>query len=315
MRDGYFEFDSDQFGVLTFGWGDVKILHTTTRYTFVDENKQVYTGTVEKSTDGQVKIKTDEGLKTVDAGVVLSIVKETATEWAKWGLAASLGGTARAGNTESIDYTGMLRISRRDEFTRWVNQYDGSYGEVSGDPNTNKHLGVTRFDIFIAKRFYVTPFYGEARYDKFQNISLRWAAAAGGGVHVIQDGPFTLDFDATAGYQQTNFIDVVGAEKLDGALVAPGVTLEWDITPDIDFDAAWKSTIIVTDLDKPTNQTYHHGSARFSVALTNILDFQLSGIFDRIENPQQLPADPANPPATIVQNDLAVTVGLGLDLE
>ncbi|MCH2109220.1 MAG: DUF481 domain-containing protein [Polyangiaceae bacterium] len=309
MRDDDYEFDSDEFGLQTVDWADVEEFHSPHDMRYVMLDQVVHIGKADLNDDGSVTIQLQKGGSiTIERAQLLSVVPDNHTEWSKWGLRVNLGATGRYGNTDSIDYTAMARLSRRDEFTYTFLQYDGTYGFVNDAVNANKHLGSSQVKVFISKRFYLIPVIAEAKYDEFQNIKVRWITAAGAGIHLIARGPVTLDFDLGLGYQQSRYLQVPtgGNSQDDGFLVRPGLLFEWDITDDIDFDITWSSGLVATDMA----QSYHHGTADLAMEITDILDLNLGAIYDRLEQPA--PLDDGSVP---LKDDLILTLGLGLDLE
>lgn len=307
LRDDELEIDSEEFDLQTLDWADVADIHSPNRFLYVLDDKSVYAGTAELA-DGRLVVHTSEGPRAFKKERLMSVVPEHRSEISKWAFKLTLGGTVRQGNTESVDLSGYSRLRREDAFNRLTFEYNGAYGIVSEEVNAHRHRGNAEWNIFVSPLFYVTPLYGQGQYDKFQNIKFRGIALAGGGIHAVDISNFKLDLEVAGGYVSTTYISVEpgAATYLDGALVQPRLVLDWDITDDIEFELDWSSSLLVTDIDS----SFHHGVARLEIELTDILDLDLSAIYDRFENPVE-----DEEGRTPVKNDLATTVGLGLELD
>lgn len=307
LRDEQLEIDSEEFDLQKLDWADVADIHSPNRFLYVLDDKSVYAGTAELA-DGRLVVQTEDGPRAFEKDRLMSVVPEHRSELSKWTFKLSLGGTVRRGNTDSVDLSGYSRLRREDAFNRITFEYNGAYGLVSEDVNTHRHRGNAEWNIFVSPLFYVTPFYGQGQYDKLQNIKFRGVALAGAGIHAVDLPNLEVDFEAASGYVSTTFISVEpGAESfIDGALVQPRVIVDWDITDDIEFELNWSSSLMVTDLA----DSYHHGTARLEIELTDVLDLDLSAIYDRFESPV---TDEEG--RTPVKNDLATTVGLGLEFD
>jgi putative salt-induced outer membrane protein YdiY len=208
-----------------------------------------------------------------------------------------------------VAFSAFSRLRREDAFNRVTLDYNGAYGLVSGEVNTNKHRGDLSWNIFLSRVFYATPFWGVLLYDEFQNIELRSLATAGGGVHIFNTPDFELDFDLVAGYAATRYISVdptLNQKVTDGMLVVPALTIDWDITDDLEFEGMWQSSLLVTDLKR----SFHHATARLEVEITDIFDLDISAIYDR----QETPVPDANGD-TPLRDDLALTLGMSMEFE
>ena len=80
-----------------------------------------------------------------------------------------------------------------------------------------------------------------------------------------------------------------------------GTTAEWDITKWLEFDGNYRFQVV-----NEASGTYnHHLVASFETDITKLIDFDVSWIWDRIEDPR-----PAADGTVPEQDDFRTTVGL-----
>ncbi len=307
LREGTLSFDSDKFDLQELDWDDVQTLYSPKPHVYVFDRQSVAVGPAQLEGD-ELKIQTVDGQRALKRDRILSIVREGNRELQHWRFKLSLGATVRRGNTQSIDYTAYSRLRREDALNRFTLEYDGAFGLVSGDRNTNKHRGSAEWELFLSKYFFLIPLFGEVLHDEFQNIEFRWIAATGGGFHIVDTSDLTLDFQLGAGYAQSYFVSTLPDDPspAGGFLTLPTLTMNWDITSDLDFEFSWYSALFVPNFEN----TFHHGVARFSVDVTDVIDLGLSAIYDRQEEPT--PNEDGTVPN---KNDLAMTASIGIDLD
>ena len=307
VRDDELEIDSDEFDLQILDWDDVEEMHLPNRFVFVLEDQSTYVGSAEMS-EGRIVVMTKRGARAFDKSRLMSIVPAHRREISNWSYRLSVGATTRRGNTESVDYSAFSRLRREDAFQRATLEYNGAFGLVRDELNTNKHRGTLYWDLYLSKYFYLAPLWSDALYDEFQNIEVRGLVASGAGVHAVDNKKLRIDVQAALGYAGTKFISVEPEQDpyQHGMLVVPQLALEWDITGDIEFEALWSSSLVVTEL----SQSFHHATARFEIDITDIFDFDISAIYDRQEGPVA-DADGNIP----YKDDLSTTVGISLELE
>lgn len=307
MRESKLVFKSQQFGEKTISWGQVEELHSPKTLIYVLEDRTHYTGTA-KLISSTLTIETGRGPIPVEKQSVLSIVPQRRREIGRWAYKLTLGASGRTGNTETIDYVLFSRLTRTGRFTRLNLEYNGAYGLASGVEITHKHRGNGELNWYFSRRFYLTPVLGEAIYDRFQNIRLRSLVGTGAGMHVVDRGPLDVDLESTIGYIHGEQISAPpGVDPdYDEVMVRPRAYMLWSIVKGVKLELDWNSTLVVTDM----RRTFHRGSARFTVAVNKTIDFDVSAIFDRLEEPA------TTEDGTVPQeNDLAVILGLGINLD
>ena len=103
----------------------------------------------------------------------------------------NVGGAINTGNTRSKTLNSSARFQARSKIQRLYLEGKFNYGESDGDENERNWLTGAKYDYFWTKKLYtyLRPF---AEYDKFQDLDLRFIAAAGPGYQFIDTGTASL---------------------------------------------------------------------------------------------------------------------------
>jgi hypothetical protein len=147
---------------------------------------------------------------------------------------------------------------------------------------------------------------GEWYRDKFQNISNRWTLGAGLGYELVDNSSTTWTVNAGPAWQSTEFVSVEPGEDdtTDGFAFNIGTRLDHDFTDDIEYYFDYNA--FFTD---QANGTYnHHLDTGLDIDLIGNLDFNVSWIWDRIQDPR-----PLEDGTTPKQDDYRLIFGLGWD--
>ena len=115
------------------------------------------------------------------------------------------------------------------------------------------------------------------------------------------------DLDTGLGYQYSSFLSTeAGFENpQNDGFVSFGTWAEFEFVEDVELELEWRTNLVYTAL----GNTNHTARARFSVEITDILDFETSFLFLRTEDPAPR-ADGTVPES----NDYQLIVGLALEL-
>lgn len=306
MRTTSLRFDSDQFGIVEIDWDDIDALYIPTDTRWGGPAKLRYQGPA-VLVDGVLTVTDDKtGVQTLPKDDVFNIVSGGDKEIQNWSFMLRTGFTGRWGNAPQTTLSVGSNLTREDTVTRWATAYDGNWGTTNKVATTNNHRGTTQFDIFMTPYFYLTPAGGELYSDSFQNIGLRATGYVGVGARWVRK-VFELGGGVSGVVLNTQLSSVQAGDPLNQT--NGGMRLDaynyWDVTDDIDFDITWTSTIVFTDLAS----TYHHGKASWVQEITGALDWDLSVVYDRIEDPPPLED------GTIVKSDdVQLIVGLRIEL-
>jgi putative salt-induced outer membrane protein YdiY len=184
--------------------------------------------------------------------------------------------------------------------------YIGSINQSEGTETANSQRVTGQYDVFKTRKFFWRPVFGEYFRDPFQNIAHRITLGAGLGYHLIDTSKTTWDVTAGAAFQYSQNESVEAGQASDGrtpALVA-GTIYETEITKNIDFNGSYSFQIV----DEEAGTFTHHAVATLETEMTKKLDFDITFVWDRIQNPR-----PASDGAVPLQNDYRLIFGLGYD--
>ena len=308
MRDDSLEFDSDKLDMLNIDFDDVVLVHSPRIGTYAFDGRVSETG---KSViiEDQVIIETKEGTKVFPRSELQSIIEGGEREKDWWWFKLGFGLTLNKGNTDQFTYESSFDVRREDRFTRLRLAYNATFGRTDGVQNVRRHLVSLEFNVFLSKRWFLTPVWSQFLNDKFQNIRLRATPATGGGVHIIDEANVTWDFQTGIGYHFLRYRDdsAVNRRNPQSDVFIPLATYaDFDIKGDIDLTLSWLTNLVVSTI----GNTNHTGRANLAIELTNVLDLDVAFLFLRTEDP----APPPDPGATIEKNDYQLIVGISLEL-
>jgi hypothetical protein len=286
LHDGVLSFDSDELDDFTYDWVDVRAVisgrpHTVTTW----EPVAVHTGFI-VARRGSISIVDAGGevIARVDPDNVHSMIQGLPREANFWSGEVGIGSTIRAGNSDQSDLAGTLELNRRALSTRWDNKAQLNYSTSGGAKTQESHRYNSTYDWFISRQWFVTVAEYEYFRDPFQNIAQRHIPGAGVG-HNRTFRTLDLDWTAVLAWQQIAFVSVpTGQERVQHDVTLRfGMTLEWDITNDIEYDLDY-------DLNVPFAGLSYYSSnlvSTLSLDLFRALDLDLTVDWDRQNKPRE----------------------------
>lgn len=307
FRDLKMEFDSEDLDDLVIDWEDVAGFRSPRILTYVFTGQRVVTGTASMR-DGTIRITSNGEDREFSRRELLSIIEGSPSEINYWSAKASIGVTARAGNTDQADVNTIVKIKREATKSRLNLGYQGNFGEVGGERTIDNHRASADFSFFVSRRFFLTPAWVDSYFDEFQNIDYRTAIGAGGGYYLYRQSEVDWSVSLGAGYRFTRFVSVEAGEDLDedtGSII-PVTQLDWDITGDIEVDLTVVSQVAIPDPKLST----HHATLLLTIDFfRDIFELSSSLTWDRVESPK------ANEDGTVPErDDLRLTFGFAVDL-
>jgi hypothetical protein len=322
MRDDVMEFDSDELNELEIDWDKVKQVRSPRPNTFVFDGRRILTG-VGRVTEDEVIIQVAEerlgrfGRDEVERREepeerrlprkeLMAIIPGKPTELNFWSGKVSLGVAVRKGNTDQQDLSGLAWVRRETSLTRMRLDYNGAISLVDGAETTNNHRANAKWDIYLSRRFFVTPALIEVYADPFSNIAYRITPTTGVGYKIFLRKNFEWEVDGGVGYQFTEFESPpANGETSEGtASLRVGTDIESEITDKIDFDLSYSFQLGVPEVSNRT----HHLLILNSYEITKFIDLDISFTWDRIANP--VPGEDGNVPKP---DYYRLSGGLGLD--
>lgn len=304
LRDYRVAFDSDEFDELEVDWDDVAAFYLPRPHGYRVAGRVLF-GTAELRGD-VLRIRTADKVEEFKRSELSSIARGGGRELDYWSAKATLSLTARRGNTKQADLTGSSEVRRETAVTRFVTQYAGAFSRVGGKKQANNHRVNTQLDVFLTRTFYLTVPFGEFYTDEFQNIDARVTSGLGVGNEFVRNGMVELDASIGGAHQYTR-LSAGTSQKRDSHdfAVVTGVSLDLDLTSDIELDNSYALQLVVTDF----GNTNHHAESVLSFDVWGPLDFDVSGIWDRIEDP----APDSNGGDRPKRDDFRLLVGVSLD--
>ena len=309
MYSGSLEFDSDEFDLQTIDWDDVAQFRGHGRKSVrIDAPDEPLTvdGFVIVTKD-KVFVETDTGTQEFDRSRLISITPGAVKEFDKWSAKVSLGLNFSRGNTDQTDMTMKANVKRQTADDRFVFDYLGNYSVTSDVQTVNNHRANTFYDIFAKKSYFWRPVFAEYFRDPFQNLDYRATIGFGGGYHIIDTPKTTWNVSGGPGYRATRYVSVSpgDSQKVTTPALILGTFYDTALTKTVDFNANYNLGIV----NKESGTYTHHAIATFETELTKILDFDVSFVWDRTQDPQ-VRADGTQPS----QDDFKLLLTLGVDM-
>ena len=286
MYDGKLEFDSDELGIHTFDFADIKELRTSrvVQVGFTTDRAPLIGRLV---VDGAAaRIVAEAGETAFARSEILTIVVGAAREIDYWSGYANVGGNIRSGNSDQVDYTARLGTMRRAVRDRTAFEYLGNITRINSEDTSNNHRVTLGWDRFLSKRLFLNLVGLEWYRDPFQNVANRWTVTAGLGYQIL-DTPRTT-WSATAGPAwQSNDWDSVppGDEDSVGSFALRIGTL-------FDHEFTGRSTSTPTTARSSPRRrpaaTPTTSTRDWSIELIGDLDVNVTWVWDRVQDPRPL---------------------------
>jgi hypothetical protein len=295
------EFDSDEMDLQVFDWEDIRFLRT---------RGTVSVGLDDRNTvSGHLIVDQDTayiGGEAYDRARILTIVYGEPRELNYWSFDLSLGADFQRGNTDQINYSLLAGAIRRTSRSRLISDYLGNFSRTNDVDTANNHRLGSTFDLFLSKKFFARPAFGEIYHDPFQNLAYRVTVGAGLGYHIIDTSRTEWDITAGPAYRYIRFdsVEEGNSDTSSTPAVFVGTTFDTELTRRIDFFSGYRFQYG----NKESGGYTHHFINTLEIELTSILDLDLSWIWDRISHPTADAEGVAPEP-----DDFQFIVALGFD--
>jgi hypothetical protein len=304
MRDEAIEFENPELGTLRLDWEIIKEFHSARVNTFVLDRRRSHTGTA-VMLDGVVRVVMAGETIEIAQADLLAIIPGEPSELNYWSLAAIGGLTLRSGNTDQEEFTIIARLRRENTATRSQVRYITAIGQLDGEATVNN----TRLDgfvnLFLSRRFFLTPISASFYFDEFQNIDLRATPGAGIGYELVDRGTLDLDVEVGLGYQYTEYCSVLGSgdKSNQTAVILLGATLEWNLTTWLTLDSVLRTEIGIPDV----GDTNSHLASILSAEVYGPFTLDMTFMWDWLVDPVTS-ASGVRPQS----HDIALVGGFGL---
>jgi len=305
LYDYKLEFDSEEMGLHTFDFEDITHIKSNQTLSVNIEGLAIFNGIVRLKHD---KINIIQGDKEFifKRSQIVSLAPDNGLEREYWSGKISISLDKRSGNKEQFDYTATATIKRRTSKTRLVLDYLGRISEVNDVKTAQDHRINEKFDIYLSRSFFWTPFFSEFYTDKFQNIKTQYTAGIGAGYSPYHTKKVELDLTAGPAFLYTKHETVQAGQEKE--IYSPAAEFRLILDIDISERSDFKYNYLITLTDKNSGQYSHHMIATLENEITTWLDFDISAIWDYIAIPERTASGelPSN-------DDYQVLVGLGVE--
>ena len=276
------EFDSDKLEYLEFEWEDVtKVLGN---HIFDVRFDGEITGSGYLTvTEEQVIISNGDKKQEFDRDKLITITPGYSKRIDLWKTRIGFGLNISKGNTDQIQYNMKANFKRRTVKTEFELQYLGNYASTDNEITSNSQRVSSYFDILKTRDYFFRLVQAEYFRDPFQNIRYRSTVGAAMGVDLIETFKTNWNVKAGPAYQRTGFNSVGEGEDQTASTfaLAAGTYLDTKLTGKLDFIAQYNFYIV----DKKSGRYTHHALAALETELTEMLDFDVTGLWDRTQNP------------------------------
>jgi putative salt-induced outer membrane protein YdiY len=303
MYDGKLEFDSDELGVHTFDFGDIKEIRTSRVVQVGFAGREPAMGRL--VLDGTTaRVVAQAGETTFPRTDILTIVVGSAREIDYWSGYANVGGNIRSGNSDQVDYTARLGTMRRSVKDRTAFDYIGTITRIDSVDTSNNHRVTLGWDRFLTKRLFLNLIGLEWYRDPFQNVADRWTVTAGVGYELVDNARTSWSATFGPAWQKSDWDSSPpdGEESADSFALRIGTRFDHEFTKSIDFHAYYNAFFT----DEASGTYTHHFDTGLEIELVGDLDFNVAWVWDRVQDPQ--PLEDGSVPK---QDDTRLVFGLG----
>ncbi|WP_372770572.1 YdiY family protein [Pseudoalteromonas sp.] len=284
------EFDSKEFGIQVINISDV-----TELYTKGEQSIRLNDGTL---LSGKLIIKDNKfsvahnGFKQSYAlSNLLSIASAEGIELGYWNAEVNFGTNFRRGNSEQSDYTISAEAQRRTASSRFRSYFISNFSQRKSletgkkQDTTNDQRLTGSYDWFFSPKTFIRLADYEYFADEFGNIDNRHTFGIGIGYKLIDIRTFSWEVSAGPSYQTTDYISVESGQndKETSAVINLGMTTQWTISKNIDFDVDYQIKVVSED----AGHYIHRFKTGIEIDLIGDFDLDLTFYLDRIEEPKK----------------------------
>ena len=302
MYDESLEFDSDEFDDLTLDWDDIQQIHTSQVMSVGFEQGGSAVGLLIVDGD-RITVVGEEETREFRREDVLTITAGSPKAINFWSMKFFFGLVLRSGNSNIREMNNQGTIVRRTLKSRITIDMIGNENKTEGVETSDNQRATLGWDRYINRRFFLKPVFGEYFRDPFQNVGSRVTIGVGAGYQIIDRSKVEWRVSGGPAYQETRFdsVDPGNPTKESTPALVVSNTASWDITKWLELDGNYRFQVV----NKESGTYNHHLVASFESDITKWIEFDVSWIWDRIEDPK-----PAADGTVPEQDDFRTTVGL-----
>jgi len=305
MYDDKLEFDSDEVGLYSFDFEDIRQIKSYNIISINIENLATFPGII-RMKDEKIVIIQGENEYEFDIKDVVSLAPEGERELHYWSGKMTLSLDVRAGNVEQYDYSAKLNVKRRTASSRIYIDYLGRISSRNHTQTAEDHRANGKYDRYVTRRFFWTPIFGERYTDEYKNIHVQYTVGMGIGYTFTDTKELEWSISAGPALISTEYVSIASGKdpRQSSPAFEMSTKLEYELNwmTDINFD--YKMTLT----DKFSGQYKHHMVVTFENELLDWLDFDVTGVWDYVAYPEQ---DLHG--VTPLKSDYQLLLGLGIE--
>ncbi|QUM77646.1 DUF481 domain-containing protein [Moritella sp. 24] len=303
LYDEKLAFDSDDLGDLKIKWSDISRINSRQLFTIRTVNGGVITGTIALE-DGVLIISNNRQHK-IQQEELMTLISGAETEGNIWKGKVTFGANLSSGNTNKLEYNTNAELSRHTTTSRIKTSYTAIIGETNNVQTDENHRFLMTYDVYSDKDLFFRPIDLSLYRDPLQNVSNRINLGMGVGYQFIDDGDQELEMNLGPSYLYTKYEYADAQLNNSDSSLAVSLTIDYEreIHDKIDFEVSYKITATESELGGNLQNT----KLNFDIELTDVLDFDISFFWDRVNNPlQDINGD------QLEKNDFRIAFGLGV---
>ena len=305
MFDDELEFDSEEIGVYTFDFDDIKQIKS---YHIIDVNVEGVATIpgILRYKDGKYRIIQGEEIYNFDKNQVISFALSGDKERQFWSGKITLSFDVRRGNINQFDYNTQANLKRRTAKSKLQLDYIGRFTRTNGQIQASDHRLNEKYDIYLTRYFFWTPLFSEYYTDKFKNIDSQYTGGLGLGYTLKHTKRTEWDLSGGPAVLRTNYIAVPEGDNRSVTSLSfeMSTRLEYEFSKITDITYQYKLTFT----DKNSGLYKHHMVLLLENELYKWLDLDITAIWDHTMMPEV--DSEGNKP---LQNDYQMLFGIGIE--
>jgi len=305
LYDKKLEFDSDELDLLEFDFEDVKQILGHSIFSVRFEGPFTVIGYIQV-TETKVYVTLGEDKQEYDRNKLIAIAYGEPKESNYWSGRLSIGLDLTSGNTDQTQYSAQGTVMRRTSASRFILDYFGNFTRTQNIETVNNHRLDGFVDLFKTRKYFLRPVFAGFFRDPITNIQRRVTLGTGIGYHIIDTSKTTWDITGGPAYQNTEFISVEAGEAPNESTLALTIAnlFKTELSKRLDLKARYDFQIV----NQQSGSYIHHFITTFETEITKWLDFDISFVWDRTQDPTPR-ADGSIPD----QDDYQMIFALGVD--
>jgi len=303
LYDEKLAFDSDDLGNLKIKWSDISRINSRQLFTIRTVNGGIITGTIALEND--VLIITNNRQHKIAQDELMTLIAGLETGGNIWQGKVTFGANLSSGNTNKLEYNTNAELSRHTTTSRIKTSYSAVIGETDNVQTDENHRFLMTYDVYSDKNLFFRPIDLSLFRDPLQNVNSRINLGLGVGYQFIDDGEQELEMNLGPSYLYTKYEYAETQLNSSDSSLAVSLTVDYEreIHDQIDLELSYKITVTESDLGGHLQNT----KLNFDIELTDVLDFDISFFWDRVNNPL-LDVDGEQ----LERNDFRLAFGLGV---